>query len=213
MNAPVNKQYLTLRGKPILAYTLEVFENCPLVDEIVLVINKDEFKICKQQVLSKGHFSKIRLIAGGATRQQSVYEGLKIVNPACDIVMIHDGARPLINEDILVRCIYETISKKATIVAVPAKNTIKVVGKDLKVEYTPNRDNLYEVQTPQTFDYQLIMKAHETAILESVEGTDDASLVERICEPVSIVRGHYNNIKITTPEDLIIAESIIAVKH
>nr|WP_090243666.1 2-C-methyl-D-erythritol 4-phosphate cytidylyltransferase [Eubacterium barkeri] len=213
MNAPINKQYLTLRGKPILSYTLEVFEKCPLIDEIILVINKDEFKICKHQVLGPGKFKKVRITQGGATRQQSVYEGLKAVSPACDIVMIHDGARPLISEEILVRCIYETIQSQATIVAVPAKNTIKVVKKAGIVEYTPNRDFLYEVQTPQTFSYPLIMDAHERAIEDEVEGTDDASLVERLCVPVKIVRGHYNNIKITTPEDLIIAESIIAVSR
>jgi 2-C-methyl-D-erythritol 4-phosphate cytidylyltransferase len=213
MNAPVNKQYLTLRGKPILSYTLEVFEKCDLVDEIILVINRDEFKICRSQVLKPGHFKKVRLAEGGSSRQASVYAGLKEVDPGCDIVMIHDGARPLVNEDILVRCIYETIQHKATIVAVPAKNTIKVAGKGGVVEYTPNRDNLYEVQTPQTFDYDLIMRAHQMAIAEDVLGTDDASLVERLCCPVHIVRGHYNNLKITTPEDLIIAESIIAIKH
>ncbi|MEG0378878.1 MAG: 2-C-methyl-D-erythritol 4-phosphate cytidylyltransferase [Eubacterium sp.] len=209
MNAPINKQYLTLRGKPILSYTLDVFEKCALVDEIVLVINKNEFKICKQQVLNPHCYTKIKLVEGGATRQKSVYEGLKRLNPKAGIVLIHDGARPLIKEEIIVRSIYETIQHKATIVAVPAKNTIKVVERDSFVEYTPNRDFLYEVQTPQTFTYDLILDAHEKAIQEDVEGTDDAFLVERMCVPVKIVKGHYNNIKITTPEDLIIAESLI----
>ena len=146
---------------------------------------------------------------GGSTRQRSVYEGLKKVSPQTDIVLVHDGARPLIKEDIIVQSIYETIQHKATIVAVPAKNTIKVVEKDGFVEYTPNRDFLFEIQTPQTFTYDLLLDAHEKAIQEDVEGTDDAFLVERMCVPVKIVRGHYNNIKITTPEDLIIAESLI----
>lgn len=209
MNAPINKQYLTLRGKPILSYTLDVFERCSLVDEIILVINKNEFKICRQQVLNPHSYSKIKLVEGGSTRQKSVYEGLKKVSPQTDIVLVHDGARPLIKEDIIVQSIYETIQHKATIVAVPAKNTIKVVEKDGFVEYTPNRDFLFEIQTPQTFTYDLLLDAHEKAIQEDVEGTDDAFLVERMCVPVKIVRGHYNNIKITTPEDLIIAESLI----
>lgn len=139
MNAPINKQYLTLRGKPILSYTLDVFERCSLIDEIILVINKNEFKICRQQVLAPHNYSKIKLVEGGSTRQKSVYEGLKKVSPQTDIVLVHDGARPLIKEDIIVQSIYETIQHKATIVAVPAKNTIKVVEKDGFVEYTPNR--------------------------------------------------------------------------
>lgn len=209
MNAPINKQYLTLRGKPILSYTLDVFEQCSLIDEIILVINKNEFKICKQQVLSPHRYTKIKLVEGSNTRQKSVYEGLKKVDSKSRVVLIHDGARPLIREDIIIESIYETLHHRATVVAVPAKNTIKVVEKDGFVEYTPNRDFLYEIQTPQTFDYDLILDAHEKAIQEDVEGTDDASLVERICVPVKVVRGHYNNIKITTPEDLIIAESLI----
>lgn len=211
MKASINKQYLTLKGKPILSYTLEVFEKCPLVDEIVVVINENEQSIFRRQILSPGHFSKIKIAFGGASRQESVYKGLKQANPKCDLVLIHDGARPLINSDLILRCIYETLQHHATIVAVPAKNTIKVVNDRGKVEYTPNRKNLYEVQTPQSFDYGLIMKAHEKAIEESAEATDDAALVERMGETVSIVKGHYNNLKITTPEDLVIASSIIAV--
>lgn len=209
MNAPINKQYLTLRGKPILAYTLDVFENCSLIDEIILVINADEFRICQQQVLRPYGYKKIKVIEGGNTRQKSVYEGLKVVNSKADIVMTHDGARPIIQESVIIKSIYETKEHKATVVGVPAKNTIKVVNHKDFVEYTPNRDFLMEVQTPQTFTYELLKEAHEKAIEEGVEGTDDAFLVERISHPVKIVTGHYNNIKITTPEDLIIAESLI----
>lgn len=209
MNAPINKQYLTIHGKPILAYTLDVFEKCALIKEIILVINKDEFKICHQRVLKPYRYSKVKLVEGGSTRQQSVYKGLKAVNPKTDIVMIHDGARPNIQESVIIQSIYETMEHKATVVGVPAKNTIKVINADGFVEYTPNRDYLVEIQTPQTFEYQLLRRAHENAIDEDVEGTDDAFLVERLGCAVKIVTGHYTNIKITTPEDLIIAESII----
>ncbi|MGL4607315.1 MAG: 2-C-methyl-D-erythritol 4-phosphate cytidylyltransferase [Eubacteriaceae bacterium] len=209
MNAPINKQYLTIQGKPILAYTLDVFENCPLIDEIILVINIDEIKVCKQQVLKPNGYKKVTLVEGGDTRQKSVYEGLRSVDAKAEIVMIHDGARPIIHEDIIVKSIFETKEHKATVVGVPAKNTIKVIKGKGFVDYTPNRDLLVEIQTPQTFTYDLLKQAHEKAIEEGVEGTDDAFLVERICHPVKIVHGHYNNIKITTPEDLIIAESII----
>lgn len=209
MNAPINKQYLTLNGKPILAYTLDVFEKCQLIKEIVLVINQDEFKTCQQQVLKPYHYTKIKLVRGGDTRQESVYKGLKAINPETDIVMVHDGARPIIQESVIIRSIYETMEHQATTVGVPAKNTIKVINDDGFVEHTPNRDYLVEIQTPQTFAYQLLKDAHEKAIEGGIEGTDDAFLVERLGCPVKIVTGHYTNIKITTPEDLIIAESII----
>lgn len=209
MNAPINKQYLTLNGKPILAYTLDVFEKCPLIKEIVLVINQDEFKICQQQVLRPYHYTKIKLVRGGDTRQESVYRGLKSINPATDLVMVHDGARPIIQEAVIIRSIYETMEHKATTVGVPAKNTIKVINDDGFVEHTPDRDYLVEIQTPQTFEYRVLKEAHEKALKLGIEGTDDAFLVERLGFPVKIVIGHYTNIKITTPEDLIIAESII----
>lgn len=209
MNSTINKQYLTLNEKPILAYTLDVFEKCSMINEIVLVINKDEFKICEQQVLKPYHYTKVQLVEGGDTRQQSVYAGLKAVNSKADIVMVHDGARPIIQESVIIKSIYETMEHQATVVGVPAKNTIKVINASGFVEYTPNRDYLIEIQTPQTFEHQLLRRAHENAIEEGVEGTDDAFLVERLSCPVKIVVGQYTNIKITTPEDLIIAESII----
>ena len=209
MNAPINKQYLTINGKPSLAHTLDVFEKCPLIYEIVLVINQDEFSICQLQVLKPYRFTKIKLVRGGDTRQESVYRGLKAINPKTDIVMVHDGARPIIQESVIIRSIYETIEHRATTVGVAAKNTIKVISKDGFVKHTPNRDYLVEIQTPQTFEYGLLKEAHEQAIRLGIEGNDDAFLVERQNVPVKIVTGHYTNIKITTPEDLIIAESII----
>lgn len=209
MNTTMNKQYLTINGKPILAYTLDAFEKCPLIDEIIVVINKDEFEICRQEVLKPYHYTKIKLVEGGKSRQKSVYNGLLAVNPKTDIVMTHDGARPLIEESVILMSIYETMKYKATVVGVPAKNTIKVINADGFVEDTPNRDYLVEIQTPQTFEYALLKEAHEKAIELGIEGTDDAFLVEHLNCPVKIVAGHYTNIKITTPEDLVIVESII----
>ena len=125
--------------------------------------------------------------------------GLKGADPRCDLVMIHDGARPLISQQLILKCIAETLRTKATVVAVPAKNTIKVVRREndmAVVDHTPDRENLYEVQTPQSFDYALIMAAYAKAAADGVAATDDASLVEHYGEPVTIVRGYYNNIKI-----------------
>lgn len=209
MNASVSKQYLQLNGKPILAHTLDIFEKCPMIDEIVLVINPEELELCHDQVLGIYPYTKIKVVAGGTTRQESVYAGLQVVNPQTRIVLIHDGARPLIRESVIRASITETIKHRATVVGVSAKNTIKVINKEGFVEATPDRNYLVEIQTPQTFDYDLIKEAHQKAREFGVAGTDDAFLVEWLKIPVKIVVGDYTNIKITTPEDLTIAESII----
>lgn len=209
MNAAISKQYLTLMGKPILAHTLDVFEHCPLIAEIILVINPDEFELCQEQVLSSYPYTKIKLVKGGATRQQSVYNGLEAVMPNAQIAMVHDGARPLIQESVILKSIEETIKHRATVVGVPAKNTIKVINEAGFVEHTPDRNYLVEIQTPQTFAHELLKEAHQKAREQGVEGTDDGFLVERLNIPVKIVTGDYTNIKITTPEDLVIAESLM----
>jgi 2-C-methyl-D-erythritol 4-phosphate cytidylyltransferase len=209
MNASVSKQYLRLNGKPILAHTLDVFENCPLINEIVLVINPAERELCQDQVIAAYSYTKVRLVAGGNTRQESVYAGLEAADPQTRIVLIHDGARPLIRESVIRKSIAETVKHQATVVGVPAKNTIKVINAAGFVEHTPDRNLLVEIQTPQTFAYDLIRAAHQQARQAGVVGTDDAFLVEWLKIPVKIVVGDYSNIKITTPEDLTIAEAII----
>ena len=209
MNASVSKQYLRLNGKPILAHTLDVFEKCPLINEIVLVINPEERDLCQDQVIAAYPYTKVKLVAGGNTRQESVYAGLEAVDPQTRIVLIHDGARPLIRESVIRKSIAETVTHQATVVGVPAKNTIKIINEEGFVEHTPDRNLLVEIQTPQTFSYDLIRAAHQQAREAGVVGTDDAFLVERLKIPVKIVLGDYTNIKITTPEDLIIAEAII----
>ncbi|MPW26806.1 2-C-methyl-D-erythritol 4-phosphate cytidylyltransferase [Alkalibaculum sp. M08DMB] len=212
MQAGVNKQYLYLSGKPVLAHTLLAFEKCELVDEIILVIGKKDIDICKEEVIRNYKIKKVKLLVeGGDTRQDSMYSGLKEVNPKADIVITHDGARPLIHQNTLIKCIEGTLEHKATIVAVPVKDTIKIVDDELNVKNTPKRSTLWTVQTPQTFDYDLLMKAHKQAVEDNFIGTDDAMLVERLNQPVKIIKGHYDNIKITTPEDLIMAESIIKI--
>lgn len=209
MVAPINKQYLTLNGKPILAHTLDVFEGCASIQEIILVINKKELELCREQILNIYSYQKVRVVEGGATRQESVYYGLQACADDTDLVLVHDGARPLIGESVIRESILETIKYKATAVGVPAKNTIKVIDKNGIVVHTPNRANLIEIQTPQTFTMNLLKEAHEKALKKGLEGSDDAFLVEALSHPVKIVIGSYANIKITTPEDLIIAESMI----
>ena len=209
MKAGRNKQYLYLNGKPILAHTLQAFEKCPTIDEVVLVISAQDEDMCEKEVLKPNQFHKVKAIAfGGETRQESMYKGLMRVHPKGEIVVTHDGARPLIHPKTLTRCVEETLIHGATIVAVPVKETIKVVRDDLTVMETPPRAQLWSVQTPQTFRKALLLEAHLRAMEEGFTGTDDAMLVERLGHPVKIVKGNYENIKITTPEDLILAESI-----
>lgn len=209
MQASVNKPYLLLDHKPVLAYTLDAFEQCPLIDEIILVINQSEFEICRREVLKPYRYTKVKLVAGGRTRQESVYHGLLAVSAQTDMVMTHDGARPLIEEAVIAACIAETAKYQATVVGVPAKNTIKIIDDQGLVKNTPDRNYLVEIQTPQTFDLKLLKKAHEQALAQGLEGTDDAFLVEQLGVPVKVVIGDYANIKITTPEDLVMAEAII----
>lgn len=212
MQAGINKQFLTLRGKPILAYTLDAFEKHPLINEIVLVISAKEFDLCKKEILLKRHYTKVKCVEGGASRQESVFSGLQGCSPKTDYVLIHDGARPIISQNMITKCVTETQKYQATVVGVPVKNTIKVIKDDGYIDHTPDRSTLYQIQTPQCFEYALIMQAHKQALANHFTGSDDASLVERIHKPVKIVRGQYSNLKITTPEDLILAESIIDLR-
>jgi 2-C-methyl-D-erythritol 4-phosphate cytidylyltransferase len=212
MKAGINKQYLYLSGKPVLAHTLLAFEKCQMIDEVILVISENDFEVCKTEVIKPNKLKKIKeVVAGGSSRQESMYHGLLKVNKKADIVITHDGARPLVHQNTLLKCVEKTLEYGATIVAVPVKETIKVVDDDLEVVHTPKRSELWSVQTPQTFSYEILLKAHEKAREEGFTGTDDSMLVERMDFPIKIVKGHYDNIKITTPEDLIIAESIIQI--
>lgn len=210
MQANTNKQYLLLKGKPILAHTLHVFEKCKLIDEIIVVVGENEKYHCLQHVIKPYSYKKIKsLITGGATRQHSMYNGLREVNPKADIVLTHDGARPLVHQQTLNKSIQETLVHKATVVGVPVKETIKMINGEGFVDTTPKRDLLWSVQTPQTFLYDILLKAHKQAMEEGFIGTDDGMLVERMGYPIKMIKGQYDNIKITTPDDLIIAESII----
>lgn len=213
MKAGVNKQYLHLHGKPILAYTLEAFEECSAIDEIFVVVGENEREKCFQEVIKPYGYKKIeKVVLGGATRQESVYNGLKEITTDIDIVITHDGARPLIHKQTLISSIQETLIHKGTIVGVPAKDTIKILNSKGFVDNTPKRDLLWSVQTPQCFSHEILMQAHKRALKDGFIGTDDAMLVERMGYPIKMIKGTYDNIKITTPEDLIIAEAILNIR-
>lgn len=209
MGMEKNKQYIDLLGKPVLARTIQRFEDCGLIDEIVVVANEAEVEFCKEEVLGKYKYKKVKAVtAGGTTRQQSVYNGLRKVSPECNIVMIHDGARPFIDLESIARCIEAVEQYGSAVVAVPAKDSIKRAGPDGLVKETIERNGLWSIQTPQAFRYEIIMDAHRKAEQDGFNGTDDAVLAERAGYKVMLVMGSYNNIKITTKEDLMMAEFI-----
>ncbi len=209
------KEFLLLGDKPILAHTLKPLENHPQISEVILVIDEKSVEKCKRVIVEKYGFKKVKeVVAGGEERQDSVYNGLKRVAKDCDIVLIQDGVRPFLTEDLITRSIEEAEKHKAAVVAVPCIDTIKFARKenDMALE-TLDREYLWMAQTPQTFRYEIILRAYEKAGEEKFRGTDDASLVERMGIAVKIVRGSYDNIKITTPQDLILAEAILAKRE
>lgn len=213
MGASINKQYLQLDGMPIVARTISIFEKSPLIHAIYLIIPRDEIPYCRENVVGKYGFKKIAaIIPGGKERQNSVLNGLNAIYSESnddDIIIIHDGVRPMVTETMIAKSIETAQIADAALVAVPVKDTIKVVENGI-VTSTPNRETLWQAQTPQTFRFGIIYNAHCQAEKEAFIGTDDCSLVERIGKKVQIVSGDYRNIKITTPEDLVLAEAFLA---
>jgi 2-C-methyl-D-erythritol 4-phosphate cytidylyltransferase len=211
MGAEINKQYLLLSGKPILAHTIAVFEAASFVDEIYVITPDQEIPYCREEVVERFGFTKVRaVVAGGKERQHSVFNGLQaVVEPLDDdVVLIHDGVRPFVTPEILRHAVDSAVAHDGALVAVPVKDTVKVVSAGVITE-TPPRENIWLAQTPQAFRYGIIRAAHEAAAAEGFLGTDDACLVERLGLSVRVVVGDYRNIKITTPEDLLLAEAFI----
>ena len=211
MGAEINKQYLLLAGKPILAHTLQVFQDTPFIDDIYVVIPAAEIPYCQEHVVERHGLTKVRqIVPGGAERQHSVMNGLQALVGAGDddVVLIHDGVRPFVPPRVLERAVEMARCHDGALVAVPVKDTVKVVVDGI-VRATPPREDLWLAQTPQAFRYPVIRAAHEIAAAERFLGTDDASLVERLGKDIHIVMGDYRNIKITTPEDLILAEAFL----
>ena len=202
MKRDINKQFIKLDGKEIIAYTIEKFYKSEDIDDIVIVIKENEEKYFIENIINKYGFDNIKLAYGGKERQDSVYNGIKKLNRNCEIVLIHDGARPFVNENIIKNSIKEAKENNAVVVGVPVKDTIKVVDSNGNIVDTPNRSLLWSVQTPQSFKYEIITKAYEYAYSNDYYGTDDAMLVEHIGYNVKMIEGSYDNIKITTEEDL-----------
>ena len=206
MNSKVHKQYLIIQDRPVLYYSLKAFEDSA-VDEIVLVVGKGEEKFCRKEIVDKYGISKVKaIVEGGKERYHSVFEGLKQTSDA-DYVLIHDGARPFVNQDIIRRCMQEVQKYQACVVGMPVKDTIKIADEEGYAKQTPDRKNVWMIQTPQTFSYALIYEAYEEMLkTEDTAITDDAMVLERIKGKKSkLIEGSYRNIIITTPEDLLIA--------
>ena len=211
MGSGLSKQYRMLGDMPILSRAVKAFEDHPLVDSIYIIGREEELDYCREEMLEPYGFTKIRgLVAGGKERQDSVKNGLDALDDET-LVLVHDGARPFITEDVITRTIQMADSRGAAIAAVPAKDTIKVAAPDpedhgdapaLYFTATPDRSTLYQVQTPQGFLTKTLKDAHELAAEQNFYGTDDAVLVERMGKKVYLVMGDYKNMKVTTLEDM-----------
>lgn len=213
MGSKGNKQFLLLGGKPILSHTLRIFEDCPLVDEIVVLLNVEEIENCWKEIIKKFHFQKVSsVIPGGEERQDSIWNGLQALPASAARVIVHDGARPLVSMEVLNQAIRALEGWAGVVVGVPAKDTIKRADSTGEVKETLDRPELWLVQTPQVFLPEPLFQAHKKAKAEGFYGTDDAVLLERAGYRVKMIMGSYENIKITTPEDLIIAEAILRRK-
>lgn len=212
MQAGKNKVFLELKGMPILARTLLQFSHCSAIDNLVVVVAEAEIDYVKGVLEHVAGLKPWQVVAGGSERQYSVWNGIQALQGASDedIILVHDAARPLISEQVILDTIQAVREKGAAIAGVPAKNTIKVCDADKAVVNTPPRSTLWEIQTPQGFRRDILVAANEQAVKDGFLGTDDASLVERTGQKVYIVESDYRNIKITTPEDMQIAEAFLA---
>ena len=205
----VNKIFAAVAGKPVLWQVLQIFQGCGVVDQAVVVLNEASVER-GLRLVEEGKFSKVVAVcAGGQRRQDSVAEGLKRLD-GCSWVVIHDGARPCLTVELVERGLEEARQTGAAIAAVPLKETVKVVDSEGVIASTPRRENLWAAQTPQIFRFDLIAEAHRRV---NGEVTDDASLVEALGHKVKVYMGSYDNIKVTTPEDLALAETILRMRN
>jgi len=216
MNSAVKKQFLEIKDKPLLYYSLKAFEDS-FIDEVILVASEEDKEYCKKEIIEKYGFQKVKeIVPGGKERYHSVANGV-MASDVCDYIFIHDGARPFVSQDMLDRLLEEVQHSGACVAGMPVKDTIKIADADGFIETTPRRDLVWMIQTPQVFTYELIYKAYnlllkeETSLVEKgISITDDAMVVETLLgEKVKLVEGSYKNIKITTPEDISVAEGFL----
>ena len=210
MNSSISKQFIEIKGKPIIYYTIKKFNDNKKIDDIVVVLSQEEIEYFKENILKKYDLKVDKIVIGGAERQDSVYNGLKsLENTETDIVLIHDGARPFISDRIIEDGIKYASIYGACAPGVMPKDTIKIKEKNNFSIDTPNRESLVSIQTPQVFKFREILECHEKVKMDKVVVTDDTMVVERYGTKVYLYDGEYTNIKVTTPEDLILGEKLI----
>ncbi|MCK5581637.1 MAG: 2-C-methyl-D-erythritol 4-phosphate cytidylyltransferase [Candidatus Omnitrophica bacterium] len=208
LKSQVPKPLVMLKGKPLFVYALEILTKSSMISSVILVVNAEAKPELERIVKELSLLKPVKVVIGGETRRESVFNGLQSTDDATEYVVVHDGARPLVSQSLLEEAIEKCRQEAAVVVAVPVKPTIKRVAKEgLYVEATLDRSFLWEVQTPQVFKKQILLKAHQQA--GEILATDDASLVEALGEKVKVLEGDYKNIKVTTQEDLLIAEALI----
>jgi 2-C-methyl-D-erythritol 4-phosphate cytidylyltransferase len=213
----ISKQFIHIFDKPILAHTIRSFQKSNRINEIYVTVSEEHKDFCEKEIIGKNDFPKVReLVLGGETRQDSVFNALRRVPEKCRIVAVHDGVRPLISPeeiDYLVNSLIRHNKKddlvRGVIIASPAYETVKKITEDMTIDCTVQRSTVCMAQTPQTFFYKDLLEAHNKADAEGYIGTDDASLVERLGWKVKVVIGKHENIKVTTPMDLFLAELIM----
>ena len=213
MKSATNKNFLEIDGQPILLHTLLKFSKSDKIDRLIVAAAVDEVEFVEEMLNSAEGLKPFQVVVGGSERQYSIANALKLVSDDCDVVLVHDAARPLVSVETINSVVEAAKICGGAIAAVPEKNTIKVIDDNGFVVDTPQRSKLISVQTPQGFKREIIMQAYEQAERDNFLGTDDASLVERLGCKVKIVKSDYKNIKITTPEDILIAEAFLRSDH
>jgi len=204
----VDKIFAALLGKPLLTYAIDAFEDCPHVEEVVLVLSPDKLEEGRHLAKEQGWKKVSSICQGGPRRQDSVKLGLERLNP-CQWVVVHDGARPCIETELVARGLEAAGETGGAVAAIPVSDTIKVVSPSGLIEHTPDRQSLWLVQTPQVFRYELLMEAHRSC---SSAVTDDAAMVEELGHQVKVFLGSHANLKVTTPEDLSTAEGLLRAR-
>ncbi len=210
MGQKVAKQFLPLGDRPMLAHTLLAFQRASEIDEIIPILSKEDMELCLRDIIELYHITKVRtLVVGGKERQDSVMNGLEKIDKDASVVLVHDGVRPFVTPEMIRESVELARKGASVVVGVPLKDTIKEVDDKGLVRNTLERSRLWAIQTPQTFPLKVLRHAYEESYKHRIFGTDDAMLVERAGNNVRVIMGSYENIKITTPEDLILAEEIL----
>jgi 2-C-methyl-D-erythritol 4-phosphate cytidylyltransferase len=210
MEDPVRKQYQEVAGLPVITHTLSVFDTCTVIDEIVLCVPRQDIDFCREELIKPACPTKnITLVAGGNSRQESVFNGLQAIDSNDGIIVIHDGVRPFITSDQITACVEGAVNHGACILGIPAFDTLKRVKENDSIIETVDREGIWMAQTPQAFRFNLINRAHRQAREKGHRATDDASLLERIGVDVKIIPGSRINLKITDQDDLQLARILL----